>query len=115
MLENLQYWHKDVEMQGDPGGCKTAASTLLIPGYVDSEEVHRIASFIARYNPDTPYTRLAFHPQFFMDDLPFMTRKEAESCVQAAEDAGVNQVKLSNLINISYKQSLTSFMNRCMI
>lgn len=71
-------------------------STLLVPGYIDSEEVYKIASFIASYNPDTPYTFLAYHPQFYMKDLPFTSRREATNCVNAAREAGLNSVQLSN-------------------
>ncbi len=45
------------------------ASTPLIPGYVDEDEVYGLASFIARINPDIPYALLAFAPQFQMDSL----------------------------------------------
>src|SRR3972149_10519475 len=46
------------------------ASTLLVPGYVDEEEVKSLAHFIASINPDIPYSLLAFHPHFYMSDLP---------------------------------------------
>jgi len=46
------------------------ASTLLIPGYIDKEEISRIAAFISSFSPDIPYALLAFHPQFMMNDLP---------------------------------------------
>jgi pyruvate formate lyase activating enzyme len=34
------------------------ASTLLVPGYVDADEVGRIARFIAQHNPDIPHSCL---------------------------------------------------------
>lgn len=36
------------------------ASTLLIPGYVDAEEVRKIAEYIASHDPEIPYALLAF-------------------------------------------------------
>ncbi len=46
------------------------ASTLLVPGYVDAQEVGRIAQIIADLNPAIPYALLAFHPHLEMADLP---------------------------------------------
>ncbi|UCD58662.1 MAG: radical SAM protein [Candidatus Hydrogenedentota bacterium] len=72
------------------------ASTLLVPGYIDDEEVGNIASFIAKLNPYIPYSLLAFHPQFMMDDLPLTCRNHAESCIEASLSAGVKRVRVGN-------------------
>ena len=61
------------------------ASTLLVPGYVDIEEVSRLSAFIAQVNPEIPYTLLAFYPQYVMDDLPTTSRKQANLCCEAAK------------------------------
>jgi pyruvate formate lyase activating enzyme len=73
------------------------ASTLLVPGYVDEQEVGQIATFIASLNPDIPYSLLAFHPQFQMQDLPPTSRKQAQTCLEAARSAGLWRVKVGNL------------------
>jgi pyruvate formate lyase activating enzyme len=73
------------------------ASTLLVPGYIDEDEVGHIASFVARLNRDIPYSLLAFHPQFMMDDLPVTCRSHAESCLDAAFSAGMKRVRLGNI------------------
>jgi pyruvate formate lyase activating enzyme len=73
------------------------ASTLLVPGYVDDQEVGQIAAFIASLNPDIPYSLLAFHPQFQMQDLPPTSRKQAQRCMEAARSAGLHRVKVGNL------------------
>ena len=72
------------------------ASTLLIPGYVDKEEVGKIASFIASLNPDIPYSLLAFYPQFRMDDLPTTSLRHAEEAMEAARKARLRKVHLGN-------------------
>ncbi len=72
------------------------ASTLLVPGYVDAEEVGRIARFIARQNPDTPYALLGFAPNFLMPDLPPTSVRHAEEARQAALDAGLRNVRIGN-------------------
>jgi pyruvate formate lyase activating enzyme len=72
------------------------ASTLLVPGYVDAQEVSRLASFIASLDPSIPYSLLGFHPHFFMVDLPRTSGRHAEECEQAARDAGLVRVHVGN-------------------
>jgi pyruvate formate lyase activating enzyme len=73
------------------------ASTLLVPGYIDEEEVRSIARFIASIDPDIPYTLLAFYPHFFMSDMPLTTRALAERCLDVAHEEGVRNVRLGNV------------------
>jgi len=73
------------------------ASTLLIPGYVDKEEVFKIASFVASLAPDIPYALLAFHPDFLMRDLPTTSLRHAEECLEAARKAGLLRVRIGNV------------------
>ena len=73
------------------------ANTLLVPGYIDDQEVAAIAGFIADLNPDIPYSLLAFHPQFFMSDMPVTSKKLANQCLLAARDSGLNNVRLGNV------------------
>jgi len=80
----------------EKGVTLTVASTLLVPGYVDAEEVRAIASFIAGEDPAIPYTLLAFHPQFYMKDLPLTSRETALECLEAAQEEGLKRVRLAN-------------------
>ncbi len=73
------------------------ASTLLVPGYVDADEVSRIARFIAGLDKDIPYALLAFHPQFHMTDLPTTSRRHAEECKLAAQNEGLRNVRIGNI------------------
>lgn len=73
------------------------ASTLLVPGYVDEKEISYIAGFIAGLNPDIPYSLLAFHPHFYLKDLPTTSRAHAQRCKEAAEREGVRHVHIGNL------------------
>ncbi len=73
------------------------ASTLLVPGYVDAEEVRHLASFIASIDSRIPYTLLAFYPQYVMNDLPTTSRKIAYECLESAEKAGLQHVRLGNV------------------
>jgi pyruvate formate lyase activating enzyme len=73
------------------------ASTLLVPGYVDEEEVGKIARFVVSVDPAIPYSLLAFYPQFEMDDLPVTSRAQAEACRKEALQAGLERVHVGNI------------------
>ena len=73
------------------------ASSLLVPGYIDREEISGIAAFIASLSPDIPYALLAFHPQFMMRDLPPTSRRHAEECLAEAKRQGLKRVRLGNI------------------
>jgi pyruvate formate lyase activating enzyme len=72
------------------------ASTLLVPGYVDAQEVSSIADFIAGFSPDIPYVLLGFAPHFFMSDLPPTSKRHASEAEAAARAAGLTQVRIGN-------------------
>ncbi|MCX7682954.1 MAG: radical SAM protein [Anaerolineae bacterium] len=72
------------------------ASTLLVPGYVDADEVDRIARFIAGLNPDIPYVLLGFAPQFIFPDLPTTSLRHAEEAEARARAAGLRHVWIGN-------------------
>ncbi len=73
------------------------ASTLLVPGYVEKEEVGALARFIARFSPHIPYSLLAFYPCHLLYDLPTTSRRQAEECREAALEAGLTRVRLGNV------------------
>jgi pyruvate formate lyase activating enzyme len=72
------------------------ASTLMVPGYVDVEEVANLAKFIASVDPDIPYALLAFQPHFYLSDLPLVSETYADRCLQAANAAGLKNVRIGN-------------------
>jgi len=72
------------------------ASTLLLPGYVDTEEVGELAALIASIDPGIPYSLLGFQPHFFTPDLPRTSARHAEECERAARDAGLERVHIGN-------------------
>jgi pyruvate formate lyase activating enzyme len=94
-LENFKRASKRIKERPEPP--PLIASTLLIPGYIDEEEVSVIARFIASLNPDIPYALLAFHPQFFMTDIPVTSRDQAYRCLDAARSGGLTRVRLGNI------------------
>jgi len=72
------------------------ASTLMVPGYIDADEVAAIAGFIAGLNPEIPYSLLAFYPRFYLNDLPVTSRAQAMRCKAAAEKKGLLNVHIGN-------------------
>jgi pyruvate formate lyase activating enzyme len=94
-LENFNMIAEYTEKRPEPP--LLVASTLLVPGYVDEIEVAEIAKFICRLNPDIPYSLLAFHPHFYLSDLPTTSRSHAMRCRAAAEDAGLRRVRIGNV------------------
>lgn len=72
------------------------ASTLLVPSYVDDEEIHSIASFIADLDPTIPYSLLAFHPLYFMGDMPYTRHEDAERYLRICRKEGLQKVRVGN-------------------
>ena len=72
------------------------ASTLLVPGYIEVEEVEKISDFIAKLDPTIPYSLLAFYPTFKMNDLPFTSRQLAEKCLKVAKEY-LEKVHIDNI------------------
>jgi pyruvate formate lyase activating enzyme len=73
------------------------ASTLLVPGYVDADEVGCLARYIADVEPRVPYALLAFAPNFYMSDLPATSVTHAREAEAAARAAGLQNVRVGNI------------------
>lgn len=72
------------------------ASTLLVPGYIEADQVGKVARFIASVDPSIPYALLAFAPNFYMSDLPTTSRQHARETEAAAKSAGLVNVRVGN-------------------
>ncbi len=94
-LANFEFLAGRIARRPDPPFL--IASTLLVPGYVDAEQVRQIAQFIARLDRTIPYALLAFHPDFEMGDLPTTSRRLAMECLDAAQAAGLTRVRIGNV------------------
>ena len=94
-IENFEFASKMLEERKVPPPLVT--STLLVPGYIDPEEIRNIAKFIASIDPEIPYSLLAFYPHFYMDDMPLTSKDMAEECLMEAKKAGLKNVKIGNI------------------
>lgn len=93
-LENFRRLSKLIRERLEPPFL--IASTLLVPGYVEVEEIRRIAEMIADLDPSIPYSLLAFYPQYLMNDLPTTSQKIANECLEAAKSEGLLRVRIGN-------------------
>ncbi len=78
------------------------ATTLLVPGYVDSLEVEKIAVFLADLDREIPYSLLVFHPDFMMTDLPVTPYRQVEDCYRASTKH-LKRVNVGNLASLGIR------------
>ncbi|HSD57800.1 MAG TPA: radical SAM protein [Methanotrichaceae archaeon] len=94
-LENFARAGEWTRRRSDPP--LVIANTLIVPGYVDEEEVRSIARFIASISPEIPYSLLAFYPHFYMSDMPLTSKAQAKRCLDIALEEGLKNVRLGNV------------------
>ncbi len=94
-LENFMRAGKKINQRPVPP--LLIASTLLVPGYIDEDEIRGIAKFIASINPDIPYSLLAFHPQFYMSDMQFTQKVLAYRYLSVAQEEGLKNIRIGNV------------------
>jgi pyruvate formate lyase activating enzyme len=78
-------------------GANLVASVLLVPGYIDVEEVALLCRFIADCDTRIPTALLGFQPGFLMSDLPRTSRAHAEAALEVAKATGLEDVRIGNL------------------
>jgi len=84
-LENFKYLTENFFGMRGKDMPELSGCTLMVPGYVNHEEVELIARFISEINPEIPYSLLVFHGDYQMRDLPITPRKQAEKCFETAK------------------------------
>lgn len=78
-----------------------SATTLLVPYYVDKNEVENIAKFISSFSEKIPYSLLIFHPAYKLKDLPITPKKQVFECYKAAKKH-LKNVYIGNLHLLSF-------------
>ncbi|MCX7698250.1 MAG: radical SAM protein [Candidatus Goldbacteria bacterium] len=94
-IENFKFAAEYINKRREPP--LLIASSLLIPGYIDEEEIYKIASFIYSLDKSIPYCLLLFYPSFVLNDLSMTSKEQAYRCLKAAKNAGLVNVKLGNI------------------
>lgn len=79
-------------------GVWVEVTTLLIPGYNDSEAVLQdLAAFLAGLSRDIPWHISAFHPMYKMRDVPRTGIESLRRGLKAGRDAGLRYVYAGNI------------------
>jgi len=83
-------------MNERPSPPLVVASTLLVTGYVDVQEVEAIARYIASLDCRIPYVLLAFAPNYLLSDLPCTPSQQAHAAEEVARRVGLLTVRIGN-------------------
>jgi pyruvate formate lyase activating enzyme len=84
-LENFKYLVENYFGVRGEKMPEISACTLLVPGYVNHEEVENIARFVSSIDKSIPYSLLIFHGDYQMRDLGITPRKQVEKCLSVAK------------------------------
>lgn len=71
--------------------------SLYIPGWVEEDQIGKIAALLAGVDKNIPFTILAFFPEYKMKDVPSPTYEQMILAYEAAKSAGLKNVRLGNL------------------
>ncbi len=78
-------------------GFQLEVLALYIPGWVEVEEIARIARLVADVDPNVPFTVLAFFPAYKLMESRPPTVLELARAVAAVKEAGLRRVKVGNV------------------
>ncbi len=70
--------------------------TLYIPGWVEMDQIEKIARLIADIDPNIPFTILAFFPAHRLNEARSPTLPEMVAAYRSVKEAGLRKVKLGN-------------------
>ena len=72
-------------------------SSVYIPGWVETDQIGKIAELLAQVDSDIPYAIVAFFPEHELKHVPSPKFQQMVEAFEAAKDAGLTNVKLGNL------------------
>lgn len=98
VLDNIKRCYKDKIW--------TEVTTLLIPGYNDSsDELMKIAKFIAGVSKDMPWHVTAFYPCYKMLDVPCTPVETLLRAYNIGKKAGLRYVYTGNIPGLAYENT----------
>lgn len=71
-------------------------STLLIPGYIDEQELTSMAQFISSVDTSIPWSFLGFYPHFYFADMPRTSHSQADMALAIAKEHGIENTHVGN-------------------
>ena len=108
--QNIRRLHELFVARGDRGHQTLGVTTLLVPYYVDENEVELIARFLSELDELIPYSLLVFHPAFKMVDLPITPLKQVVCAFRRAKKY-LKNVSVGNLHLLGYR-SMSEFLRK---
>jgi pyruvate-formate lyase-activating enzyme len=72
-------------------------SSVYIPGWVETNQIGKIAESIARVDRRIPYAIIAFFPENKLKNIPSPKYSQMVEAFEAARDAGLKNVRVGNL------------------
>jgi len=104
VLENIERVFKS--------GVWLEITTLIIPGYNDSEkELRQIARFIKNLSPEIPWHLSRFYPAFKMSEIPPTPIEKLIRAYQIGKEEGLFYVYLGN---VSLPEKETTYCPKCL-
>ena len=94
-LENFKFLAENYFGTRSQDMPEMSACTLLVPGYINYEEIELIAKFISSIDKNIPYSLLIFHGDYHMRDLRVTPREQALKCLEVAKKY-LTRVNLGN-------------------
>ncbi len=71
--------------------------SLYIPGWVEEDQIEKIARHLAKVNRQIPFTILAFFGEYKLKAVPSPNLNQMLKAYQVAKEAGLEKVRLGNL------------------
>jgi pyruvate-formate lyase-activating enzyme len=71
--------------------------SLYIPGWVEEDQLKKIAEILAEVDKTIPFTILAFFPEYRMKDVPPPNFEQMVKAYDAVKETGLKNVRLGNL------------------
>jgi len=72
-------------------------STVYIPGWVEEDQIGKIANLLSAVDPSIPYAIIAFIPEYELRDVPPPSFQQMVKAYEAARDAGLKNIRLGNI------------------
>ena len=71
--------------------------SLFIPGWVETDQIEKIARILLEVDPQIPYTILAFFPEYQLKEVPPPSLRQMLEAYTRVKDIGLKNVRLGNI------------------
>ena len=71
--------------------------SLFIPGWVEADQIEKIAGILNEVDPQIPFTILAFFPEYQLKDVPTPTLTQMLEVYARVRNVGLRNVRLGNI------------------